>query len=1471
VNHRFDSKSSICKDGVVLATPIDRNNYIGLTRYQGLAMTENSRSESMEDAAQQSLLERHRSPSATEIYTNARSYLFDSKDEVILVPDDPGENENYERGNIISGNANGPVSGTNVVSSSSGIISSRTKEKIQKIPTRYRSQSAESVPAISMATSTTATAGVAAISTKKPSLDRARTDSLSSVKDKMTSTFEKTNSKRQLDKPFKKNGSFSHVSSSPEASKQVVPPLSTTPELSRTSNKSKHKSSSTKKLVSRSYNESSGGGSGTGALKTSSGNAAMFSTPPRHVGSLRDELTHTPTNIPSHTHLTTSSSSIPDNVQSQSVSVLVHTPVRDSSPSRHSGKTTKVTPTTKLKASSGNSRASSPSPVDSARSSRSNSGSSNSQLGVVSPLTVDNVDGGKLSIGQSVAANVPSNATNSATSSTHGGQLAAGYGNSGSSVLGNSATSGGAGAGSSNPFASSSSAAGPLGGGTQPKEKNNIFERRLQEAQALNRKELVEGAVMHEFSLWKNFSNANANAALGGADTEKTSKDCDVAPPKRSSRLRINNMSRATDEALEHSDRDMDSPRSVNGSSSSNHRGNVKVKPLSPVSTTGNVKPKSGRKHNSAKKGKNVKVLPIASLSYDDEDGNLGSGVDEVSVSNTILKSTSKNRVRPLQTIEAAGGSFEVEDEFGVMQQYEVSNPVPSVSPPLTPSRSPLHDNGSEHVALGVPSRGLATNFRSMVGSCKKSSNSASDMESILSERSVEISEPFTMHRSVTDSIASIESSVHSNYEREGFEEFNELAIFGVAHEEDDDVDLSFISEDDNCVMVPLSDEQESNRVFSDDLDSGSNAVERTLVLSKGVDDDLLDESVDVKELEEDGDSLLLSHSQSQELSNSSTNHVPFSPRAIMDEEIEHDNCHPPLMVKAKTANDASFSNELLDTSLDHSAEVVNTSFDSGHANDFAVPLLQPLVTDDEVPFVIPALASHALIKGKSRSPRLLGDLLAAGSPPSSSRLPTERTTERHTRSNIKSHYDNFGANTGTCMMSATLGSPPPLLKANLQAKQSIKRNNFQDKGSTETKKSEKRVKSRSGNRQRRSNDNEKRNSKPVQKSPPRIVRSKSETADIHDEGDSDCDHSISSELSEMSNDDFDPDDPFPMTEAEKEELQLQQHRKFLQMGGLGHLAKNGALTAPAVLGSQDSSKQSISGSIEAQQLKSDQEEEQPADQMYQLDNGCQWKKGNDVLGQGSFGQVYKGMNYDTGELLAVKQICLSDGTEGEVSLLRKEIDVMKDLNHPNIVRYVGTSISSRYLFIVLEYVPGGSVAGTLSQFGAFSEPLIKRFVTQIIAGVEYLHQKQIIHRDIKGANVLVTDAGVAKLADFGCSKQLGGMVTASLEESMRIIRGSVPWMAPEVIKQVGHGRSADLWSVGATMIEMATAKHPWPEFSNNLAALFHVATSKDPPPIPPHLSPACALFMSRCLVIDPKERATAHDLKDDPFLQTAT
>jgi mitogen-activated protein kinase kinase kinase len=181
-----------------------------------------------------------------------------------------------------------------------------------------------------------------------------------------------------------------------------------------------------------------------------------------------------------------------------------------------------------------------------------------------------------------------------------------------------------------------------------------------------------------------------------------------------------------------------------------------------------------------------------------------------------------------------------------------------------------------------------------------------------------------------------------------------------------------------------------------------------------------------------------------------------------------------------------------------------------------------------------------------------------------------------------------------------------------------------------------------------------------------------------------------------------------------------------------------------------------------------------------QQESPMAWIKG-ELIGEGTFGSVYKGMVQATGELIGIKQLGFVDGSSSEIESLRHEIDVMWKLDHPNIVRYLGTDHSDRYFYILLEYVPGGSIASMLSQYGPFSEDLVRRFSYQILRGLAYLHKVGIVHRDIKGANVLVSSEGVAKVADFGCSKQLLGLCTSSLEESLKAIRGSVPWMAPEV------------------------------------------------------------------------------------------
>jgi hypothetical protein len=146
------------------------------------------------------------------------------------------------------------------------------------------------------------------------------------------------------------------------------------------------------------------------------------------------------------------------------------------------------------------------------------------------------------------------------------------------------------------------------------------------------------------------------------------------------------------------------------------------------------------------------------------------------------------------------------------------------------------------------------------------------------------------------------------------------------------------------------------------------------------------------------------------------------------------------------------------------------------------------------------------------------------------------------------------------------------------------------------------------------------------------------------------------------------------------------------------------------------------------------------------------WKKG-EILGQGAFGVVYLGLNSDTGELMAVKQMATDDVSKRELSSLENEIHLLRNLRHPNIVRYIGTELNPESMSIFLEYVPGGSLKALIDKFGQLEESVAKSYTRQLLIGLEYLHRHGIAHRDIKGANCLVGNDGVIKLADFGNSK----------------------------------------------------------------------------------------------------------------------
>ena len=271
------------------------------------------------------------------------------------------------------------------------------------------------------------------------------------------------------------------------------------------------------------------------------------------------------------------------------------------------------------------------------------------------------------------------------------------------------------------------------------------------------------------------------------------------------------------------------------------------------------------------------------------------------------------------------------------------------------------------------------------------------------------------------------------------------------------------------------------------------------------------------------------------------------------------------------------------------------------------------------------------------------------------------------------------------------------------------------------------------------------------------------------------------------------------------------------------------------------------------------------------------WTRG-DALGAGSFGSVFLGLNSDTGELFAVKEVTLDrrlDASRGDpaeaVEQLEREVDLLSRLQHPNIVRYVGIARDDDALYIFLEYVPGGSIASLLDRFGAFEESVAAVYASQIAVGLAYLHSQRTVHRDVKGANILVEKSGRIKLADFGMAKQIvEQMATAPGGRAGDAMAGSTFWMAPEVVKQQTHGAPADVWSVGCVVIEMLTGAPPWSDCGGQVQAIFKIGGTGELPTMPDWISDDARNFVSSCLRRRPDERPSAEDLLAHPFVAAA-
>lgn len=267
------------------------------------------------------------------------------------------------------------------------------------------------------------------------------------------------------------------------------------------------------------------------------------------------------------------------------------------------------------------------------------------------------------------------------------------------------------------------------------------------------------------------------------------------------------------------------------------------------------------------------------------------------------------------------------------------------------------------------------------------------------------------------------------------------------------------------------------------------------------------------------------------------------------------------------------------------------------------------------------------------------------------------------------------------------------------------------------------------------------------------------------------------------------------------------------------------------------------------------------------------WQRGN-LLGSGSYGKVYLGMNLDSGELFVVKQVVFTDQqailgcpNQEDVAQLEQEIALLATLAHDNIVKYLGTERNNltNELSIFLEHMPGGSVADLVARFGGLDELVIRKYTREALEGLLYLHRRGIIHRDIKGQNILVDNRGVCKLADFGASRYL----KETSKTTNFSFKGTPVFMSPEVIMEQRYSRKSDVWSLGCTVIQMATGNPPYSHFSNHIAALFHITNNNEPPPIPEQLSDEAKTFLLQCFVRDTSQRASVEDLLRRPFISS--
>lgn len=251
-----------------------------------------------------------------------------------------------------------------------------------------------------------------------------------------------------------------------------------------------------------------------------------------------------------------------------------------------------------------------------------------------------------------------------------------------------------------------------------------------------------------------------------------------------------------------------------------------------------------------------------------------------------------------------------------------------------------------------------------------------------------------------------------------------------------------------------------------------------------------------------------------------------------------------------------------------------------------------------------------------------------------------------------------------------------------------------------------------------------------------------------------------------------------------------------------------------------------------------------------------------ELVGRGSFGEVFRGVELATGAEVALKLVDL-EVVSDEIEVIQREIRVMSQISTPEVVQYQTSFMEGSTLWIVMEYLAGGSLKELVDALGPLPEDAVATVMRSLTKGLHYVHSSGKLHRDIKAANVLLAAGGEVKLADFG----VAGQMTATLRQRNTFV-GSPFWMAPEVIQESAYNEKADIWSAGITAIELATGLPPYAT-EHPYRALFLIPKA-DPPRLDASYSKSFRSFIEACLQKNPAERASAEQLMSHAFIKKA-